>query len=121
MEFIVLDNQPFSIVGDVGFRRLVERRYTQPSRCYFSDVSLPELHSIVETHIPELLAMDVTAISFATDIWISDVNLMSMLSLTAQWVDVDFLLRKVVLDAQECAGAYTAVTISMAFENMFET
>jgi hypothetical protein len=46
---------------------------------------------------------------------------MSMLSLTAQWVVEDFLLRKVVLDAHEHAGCLTTAAISMAFENMFET
>ena len=40
MEFIALDNQPCSVVDDVGFRRLVERRYTLPSRRYLSDVAL---------------------------------------------------------------------------------
>jgi hypothetical protein len=79
--------------GD-AIRRLVkhfEPRYTLPSRCYFSGVALPELHSIVEMHIPELLA---TAISFKTDIWTSDVSRMNMLRLTAQWVDEDVVLRK---------------------------
>jgi hypothetical protein len=33
-----------------------------------SDVALPELHSIFEIHIHELLAMGVTAICFMTDI-----------------------------------------------------
>jgi hypothetical protein len=118
MEFIALDNQLFS---DVGFHQLVEHRYTLPSRCYFSDISLPELHSIVETHIHDLHAMGVTAISFTTEIWVSDVSPTSIMSLTAQWVDNDFVLRKAVLHAQECAGSYTAAAISMAFENMFET
>ena len=77
MEFVALDNQPFSVVDDVRFCRLVEHRYTLPSRLYFSDVALSELHSIVETHIHELLAIGVTAISFTTDIWTSDVSPMS--------------------------------------------
>ena len=41
MEFMALDDQPFSVVEDIGFRRLVEHiepRYTIPSRRYFSDV-----------------------------------------------------------------------------------
>jgi hypothetical protein len=46
---------------------------------------------------------------------------MSMPSLTAQWIDEDFVLRKVVFHAQECDGCHTAAAISMAFENMFET
>lgn len=41
MEFIALDDQPFSVVEDVVFRRLIdhiEPRYTMPSRRHFSDV-----------------------------------------------------------------------------------
>ena len=82
MEFIAIDNQPFSVVDDFGFRRLVEHWYTLISRRYFSDVALPEFHSIVETHIHELLAMGVTAISFTADIWTSNVSPVSMQSLT---------------------------------------
>ena len=111
-------------MDDVGFRRLVEHlepRYTLPSRHYFSDVVLPELHSIIIMHIYELLVMGVTGISFTTDIWTSDVSPMSMLSLTAQWVEEDFVQRKVILHVLECAGSHTAAAISMAFENMFET
>jgi hypothetical protein len=111
-------------VYDVGFCRLVkhlEPRYTLPSRRYFSDVSLPELNSIVETHIYELLAIGVTVNSFMTDILTSNVISLSMPSLTAQWVDKDFVLRKSELHAQECAGSHTATAISMAFENMFQT
>ena len=73
-------------MDDVGFRRLVEHLeplYTLPSMGYFSDVTLPELHSIVGTHIHELLAMAITAISFTTDIWTSDVSPMRIRSLTA--------------------------------------
>jgi hypothetical protein len=36
MEFKALENQPFSVVGDVGFRRLVEHQVR-----YLSDVELP--------------------------------------------------------------------------------
>jgi hypothetical protein len=65
--------------------------------------------------------MGVTAISFTTNIWTSDVSPMSIMSLTAQWVDEDFVLKKVVLHAQECAGSHTAAAISMAFEKLLET
>jgi hypothetical protein len=66
-------------------------------------------YTVLFKHTP--LAMGVTAISFTTDIWTSVVRLMSMLSLTAQWVDKDFVLRKAVLLAQECAGSHTAAAI----------
>ena len=100
MEFIALDDQPFSVVEDVGFRSLMkfmEPRYTLPSRRHFAEVCLPEIHNIVATHIHELLARDMAAISFTTDIWSSDVSPVSMLSLTAQWIDKDLNLIKAML------------------------
>ncbi|RXN03340.1 zinc finger BED domain-containing 4-like protein [Labeo rohita] len=68
MELIALDDQPFSVVEDVGFCRLIEHiepRYAMPSRRHF-----------------------------LRDIWSSDFSLTSMLSLTAQWIDADFQLQK---------------------------
>lgn len=58
MEFIALDDQPFSVVEDPGFRELVahlEPRYTLPSRRFFSDVSLPALYDVVASHIHNLI------------------------------------------------------------------
>ncbi len=109
MEMIALDEHPFSIVEDQGFRRLIEHiepRYSLPSRRYFSDVSLPALHEVVATHIHKLLD-SVTDISFTTDIWSSDVRQMSMLSLTAQWINDNFEMKRAVLHAQEFAGSHT--------------
>jgi hypothetical protein len=83
---------------------------TQYQVLYFSDVVLPELHS-----------NRVTAINFTTDIWTSDIRPMSIPSLTAQWDVKDFVLRKVVFHAHECAGCHSVAAISMAFVNMFET
>ncbi|XP_034542641.1 zinc finger BED domain-containing protein 4-like [Notolabrus celidotus] len=121
MEMIALDDQPFSIVEDRGFRRLMEHiepRYSLPSRRYFSDVSLPALHEVVATHIHKLLD-NVTDISFTTDIWSSDVSQMSMLSLTAQWIDENFEMKRAVLHAQEFAGSHTGAAIASAFDSMF--
>ncbi len=90
MEMIAIDDQPFSIVEDFGFRRLIEfiePRYSLPSRRHFADVSLPALYNEVAAHIQMLLGKNVTDISFTTDIWSSDVSPVSMLSLTAQWIE----------------------------------
>jgi hypothetical protein len=72
-----------------------------------------------DTVVLKLASMNITAISLTTDIWTSDVIPMNMLSMTAQWVDKDFVLWKAVFHSQECAGSHTAAAISMAFENMF--
>ena len=57
-EFMTLDDQPFSVVEDIDFRRLeehIERRYTIPSRRYFLDVCLPKMYDSVATRVHELL------------------------------------------------------------------
>ncbi|KAL0150404.1 hypothetical protein M9458_054221, partial [Cirrhinus mrigala] len=124
MEFIALDDQPFSVVEDIGFRRLIhhiEPRYTLPSRRYFTETSLPEMYDRVAKHVHELMTTDISALSFTTDIWSSDVSPTSMLSLTAQWINAEFKLQNILLHAQEFVGSHTAAAISDALANMFET
>ena len=44
LEFIALDNQPFSVVGDVDFVEWLSTG-THYQVHYFSDIALPALHS----------------------------------------------------------------------------
>lgn len=122
MEFICLCHQPLSIVESTGFKRLMsymDPRCNLPSRKYFTDVCLPELYQTVYSHIDTLLKDNVVAISFTSDIWSSSVAPMSMLSLTAQFIDTDFKLHQVVLHCREFAGSHTGEAIAAAFEEMF--
>lgn len=117
MEIIALDNQPFSIVEKQGFHQLIEHTepcYSLPSRHHFSDVSLPVLHDIVATHIQKLLDGSVSDISFMKDIWSSNVSQTSMLSLTAQWIDDNFEIKR----AQKFPGSHTGTAIANAFNSM---
>lgn len=95
MEFIALDDQPFSVVDNPGFRKFLahlEPRYTLPSRRFFSECAPPALYDIVATHIHNLIDKNGLHVSFTTDTWTSDVSPVSMLSLTAQWLDQELLL-----------------------------
>ncbi len=65
-----------------------------------------------------LLGKNVTDISFTTDIWRSDLSPVSMLSLTAQWIEENFEIRRVMLQAQECPGSNTGAAIASALESM---
>ncbi|KAK0136055.1 hypothetical protein N1851_028051 [Merluccius polli] len=56
----------------------------------------------------QLLARDIPAISFTTDIWSLWVSAVSMLSLAAQWIDKDLNLIKAVLHSQEFMGSHSA-------------
>ena len=124
MEFICLDHQPQSVVEDVGFKRLVsslDPPYKLPGRRYFTDVCLPELYMTIYRHIESLMEDDnITSISFTSDIWSSSVSPLSMLSLTAQFIDENYVLKRVVLHSQECAGSHTVVAIAEAFKGMFQ-
>ncbi|KAK7886511.1 hypothetical protein WMY93_026132 [Mugilogobius chulae] len=125
MHFIAFGDQPFTVVEDMGFRLLMqhlEPRYQIPSRRYFSDSCLPVLYDHIANYIHTLLGKkQADYISFTTDIWTSDVSQVSMLSLTAQWLDEDFNLHKTTLHSQELPGSHTADAISQAFEGMLET
>lgn len=124
MEFIGLDEQPLSVVQDAGFTRLLthlEPRYKIPGRKYFTDVALPELYQTLYNNINTLLQSNVSKISFTSDIWSSSVSPMSMLSLTAQWINENFELKQAVLHSQEFSGSHTAAALAGAFNNMLES
>lgn len=62
MEFIALDDQPFSVVEDIGFRRLIlhiEPRYILSSRRYFAETCLPAMYDRVAKHVHELMSTDI--------------------------------------------------------------
>lgn len=73
-EMMALDDQPFSMVENIGFKRMMKRvdpGYKIPNRKYFSDTSLPEVFKGVENFTRSLLAKVDSPISFTTDIWTS--------------------------------------------------
>lgn len=121
---IVLDDQPLSVVENVGFRRLIEHlepRYTLPGRKYISETALPKLYKTVREHISCKLK-DVRIISFTTDIWSCNSTPLSLLSLTAHCVDTVtpsfFTLQTAVLQANEFRGLHTGKSIDESNEGM---
>ena len=70
MEFIALDDQPFFVVENLGFRKLIahlEPCYTLPGHCFFSDVSLLALYDDIATHVHNLIDKNGLHVSFTTD------------------------------------------------------
>ena len=77
----------------MGFQSLMEIMepcYTLHSRRHFAWHLSSQKVQFMATHIHELLAADIPAVSFTTDIWSSDISTVSMPSLTAQWNDKAF-------------------------------
>jgi len=54
---IVLDDQPFNFVNNVGFRRFmqaVEPRYSLPSDRHLRDVLLPDIYAAVNAKVVDI-------------------------------------------------------------------
>lgn len=119
-QMIAVSDQPFYLVEDPGFLLLVdylEPRYTMPSRHYFVEKALPALQKQIRDKLLMQLA-EASDVAFTTDIWSSSVCPMSLLSLTAQWVDGKFSLCRATLHVREFRGSHTAGRIEQAIEDM---
>lgn len=120
---IVLDDQPLSVIDNVGFCHLVnvlEAKYKIPSHRHVTDIVLPQIHVAVKKHVMSMLH-DIKAISFTTDIWSCSVNPVSLISLTAQWIDGDFTLQQIMLHAQQFWCSDTGRAIASVFEEILAT
>ena len=121
-QMIAVDDQPFSMVEMRGFRHMMHvavPRYVLPSRHTITHTQLPKLHSTVKTHIQGLL-QNITFVSFTTDIWSSSVTPMSLISLTAQWIQDDFTRQNAILHAKQFRGSHTGAAIAAVFEEMLQ-
>jgi len=84
---IALDNQPFSVVDDLGFKnlsRVLEPRYNLPSRHYFAEVVIPDMYQQVKERVVGFLKQQ-DFLSCTTELW-SSVAQDSMLSLTVHCI-----------------------------------
>lgn len=87
-EMICLDIQPFSVVSDIGFQRVInylEPRYNIPSRKYFSSTKIPEMYRSERENV-KLKLEEVEKVSITTDMWTSSAN-DDYLSLTIHAID----------------------------------
>ena len=91
-EMIALDCQPFFLVDDVGFVRLVnalEPRYKMVSRKYITETILPQIHSNTLSKVKDEIT-EAKWISCTSDIWSTEISSDSLLSLTAHWLTQSF-------------------------------
>ena len=114
-EMIAVDLQPFSVVEDPGFCRLMkelEPRYSLPSRRYFSDVIIPSIHVNVNHLVTQLLS-STNFVSLTTDIWSSDNSHHSFMSLVAHFI-IDSTMEKkdLMLSCWKFDESHTAENIS---------
>jgi len=77
---IAVNNQPFSVVEDIGFINLLHSRYIIPNRKYYSETVVPNIFPGVCDGINMKLC-DISSFSFTTDICTINISSDSLLSL----------------------------------------
>ena len=121
LEMIVLDNQPFSMVEDIGFTRLmnyVRSKYKLPCRSHFTETILPNVYNHIKNSVKEILG-DALAMSFTTDGWRA-LNKDEFISLTAHCVYPDFCQQMLVLHTKPFNHSHTAVNINEMVYTMID-
>lgn len=112
-EMIAADEQPLSMVEDVGFTRLMAKlkpHYSLPSRKYFSDTILPDIFERCKLAIGSSLKT-MTNVSFTTDIWTNSYTNKSFLSLTAHWLNQEMEFQHAMLNVRYFPNSHTALEI----------
>ncbi|XP_037371040.1 zinc finger BED domain-containing protein 4, partial [Talpa occidentalis] len=88
-EMIALDLQPYSLVSNVGFARLLEYlkpQYALPAPSYFSRTAIPGMYDAVKQIIlSHLREAESGVVHFTSGIWMST-QTREYLTLTAHWV-----------------------------------
>ncbi|XP_023212487.1 zinc finger BED domain-containing protein 4-like [Centruroides sculpturatus] len=111
---ICVDIQPYSVVSDLGFQRLLKKivpNYNIPSRKYFSENIIPDIFQKVQLKIQKAI-YDAKYISLTADIWTATTNNSPFLSVTAHWLKDDFQQERAVLRIVPFEGSHTATRIS---------
>lgn len=130
-EMIALDLQPYSLVDNVGFSRLLEYlkpQYSLPSPSYFSRTAIPGMYDnvkqIIKSHLREA---ESGVVHFTSGIWMSN-QTREYLTLTAHWVTFESSVRphcedhhcSALLDVSQIDCDYSGNSIQKQLECWWE-
>uniref|UniRef100_A0A8C5QMC0 BED-type domain-containing protein n=1 Tax=Leptobrachium leishanense TaxID=445787 RepID=A0A8C5QMC0_9ANUR len=123
LEMMVTDNQPFTVVSDSGFKRVMsiaEPRYTLKSEKYYRTEMLPRIHDKVMQKVKTMLQPENAgnALSFTTDCWTGPTE--SLMSLTCHFIDAGWTRRQLVLNTKVMQGSHTGEYIKEMFLGMLD-
>ena len=113
-EMMALDIQPYSIVEDLGFRKLIEEmcpNYQIPSRSYFSENIVPQIYNNLFNSIKSNISA-ASYISLTTDIWTANSSNVAFISMTAHWLSNEFSQQRAVLRVMHFPESHTGKNIS---------
>ncbi|KAM8934218.1 zinc finger BED domain-containing protein 4-like [Pelodytes ibericus] len=122
-EMMVTDNQPFTMVSDSGFKRLmsiVEPRYTLKNEKFYRTEMLLKIHQKVIQKVKTMLQPENAgnSLSFTTDCWSGSTE--SLMSLTCHFIDNGWTKRQLVLNTKVMQGSHTGEYIKEMFLGMLD-
>ena len=106
---IAIDFQPFSIVEDEGFKRLLrilDKRYQLPCRKQFSEKVIPQMYGELREKVSAVIK-SAMFLALTTDCWTSRAG-DSYISITSHFIDDKFKRQLVVLDTFPLCERHTA-------------
>ena len=118
-EMIAVDFQTISVSESSCFKALIHTlapKYHIPSTKYFAETVIPNIAQGIRAEVQAKLQEGTDYISFATDVWSSDVNSDSLLGLTAHWVDKNFLRKSAILQAHSLDDRHTEYNAMQLFK-----
>ncbi|XP_049627499.1 zinc finger BED domain-containing protein 4 isoform X2 [Suncus etruscus] len=130
-EMIALDLQPYSLVNNVGFSRLLgylNPRYSLPSPAYFSRTAIPSMYdSVKQIIMARLREAESGVVHFTSGVWMSN-QTREYLTLTAHWVTFESSVRlhcedhhcSALLDVSQIDYDYSGNSIQKQLECWWE-
>lgn len=110
IEITAIDNQPISVVSDVGFKRLMslmEPRYRIKNEKFYRTKMLDKTYSRVLTKIKsELMKDKAPFMTFTPECWSGATE--SLMILTGHFISEDWSRRQVVLNVKPMTGSHSA-------------
>ncbi len=118
--FIAADMRPFSVVENLGFRRLLhtlEARYTILSRAHFTRTVVPTLYKEAKVKVVQTLK-EAESISITTDGWTSRCT-QGYITITAHIINSDWEIVSVCTFSFERAVLWLWIHLLFAFKVLF--
>ena len=119
-EMMALDNQPYSMVENLGFVRFMQAvrpKYMMPGRKIFTEKIVPTIYQSALKCIKEMTS-EVHFMSLTTDFWSATASGNQFLSLTGHCVFENFEQQAVVLHAKPFKERHTSENINETIGNM---
>lgn len=121
VEIIAEDMQPFSIVENRGFKkiiRLLDSRYMLPSRRTIGRTLIPNIFESTKSKLFQLIST-AKHVAITSDVWTS-ISTESYLTTTIHFFDANLQLRTFVLTTEKLTTNHTAKNLSEVLQGIFQ-